>query len=454
MTNIKVFTNKNLQIIFLLIIFFLSFQTSLNASTKFSERIEEYTLPNNLKVILLEDRRNPIIISSIWYKVGSSYEKTGITGISHILEHMMFKGTKKIKSGEFSKTVKKLGGTENAFTGRDFTGYYQKIHKSHIEKCLEMESDRMKNLIFNGNDFEKELNVVKEERRLRVEDRPISKAFERTLIQLFGYHGYGIPIVGTMDDLENIKLGDVENWYNHFYSPSNATLILAGNFENIEIKKLIEKYFLNNKNNQPALKLNKNAVSKFNFKEIELRESISNPTVLISFVQPKFDNNNRLEHYKMELLLELMDGGNSSRFTKDLIDKKKIAIETFISFDTYPTNRNIISIGGIPRTNISAKDLKNEILLQFQNIVKEGITDKEFESLKSRLIANNTFKFDSLFGQVMSIGVLESKGIGWNILDHYLDDINRINKNDLIDIAKKYFINKDFVYTVIYPKES
>ena len=229
---------------------------------------------------------------------------------------------------------------------------------------------------------------------------------------------------------------------------------MAGNFENIEIKKLIEKYFLNIKNNQPSLKLNKNAVSKFNFKEIELRESISNPTVLISFVQPKFDNNNRLEHYKMELLLELMDGGNSSRFTKDLIDKKKIAIETFISFDTYPTNRNIISIGGIPRTNISAKDLKNEILLQFQNIVKEGITDKEFESLKSRLIANNTFKFDSLFGQVMSIGVLESKGIGWNILDHYLDDINRINKNDLIDIAKKYFINKDFVYTVIYPKES
>ena len=149
-----------------------------------------------------------------------------------------------------------------------------------------------------------------------------------------------------------------------------------------------------------------------------------------------------------------MDGGNSSRFTRNLVDKKKIAIETFISFDTYPINKNIISIGGIPRTDISTEELKNEILLQFQNIEQEGISDREFESLKSRLIASNTFKFDSLFGQVMSIGVLESKGIGWNTLDYYLDDINKITKNDLIDIAKKYFINKSFIYTVIYPKES
>ncbi|MEC9205757.1 MAG: pitrilysin family protein [Pseudomonadota bacterium] len=454
MTNIKVSITITLKIIFLFSIFFLLFTTSFSATVKFSDRIEEYVLPNNLKVILLEDKRNPIIISSIWYKVGSSYEEKGITGISHILEHMMFKGTEKTKSGEFSKIIKKLGGSENAFTGRDFTGYYQKVHKKYIEKCLEMESDRMTNLILREDDFQKELNVVKEERRLRVEDRPISKAFEKTLIQLFGYNGYGVPIVGTMDDLDNVKISDVKNWYDNFYSPDNAILILAGDFEKSNIKKLIDKYFSKIKNSKTTLKFKNNELNNLNFKKIELKESISNPTVLISFVQPKFNKNDRLEHYKMELLLELMDGGNSSRFTRNLVDKKKIAIETFISFDTYPINKNIISIGGIPRTDISTEELKNEILLQFQNIEQEGISDREFESLKSRLIASNTFKFDSLFGQVMSIGVLESKGIGWNTLDYYLDDINKITKNDLIDIAKKYFINKSFIYTVIYPKES
>jgi len=454
MISINPYATKKLKIIWITFIFFISFNTNSSTAIKFSDRIEEYTLPNKLKVILLEDKRNPLVISSIWYRVGSSHETEGITGISHILEHMMFKGTKKIKSGEFSKTIKNLGGRENAFTGRDFTGYYQRVHKKHLEKCLEMEADRMKNLILKQSDFEKELNVVKEERRLRVDDRPISKAFEKTLFQLFGFDGYGIPIIGTMKDLNNITLDHVQEWYKNFYSPNNATLILAGDIDKIKIKKLIEKYFSPIKSQKIALNLQRKEKTDMNFEDIQLKENISNPTILISFIQPKFDYNNRLEHYKMQLLLELLDGSNSSRFTKNLVDKKKVALETFASFDTYPINRNIISVGGIPRTKISTEVLKNEILLQFQDIVKEGVTDKEFESLKSRLVASNKFKFDSLFGQVMSIGVLEAKGINWDVLDHYLEDINKITKNDLVATAKKYFVNKDFVFTVIYPKES
>ena len=450
---IKIYLCKviKLKTIILLSLIFISFEAYSSAAVKFSNRIEVYSLPNKLKVILLEDKRNPIAISSIWYKVGSSYETKGKTGISHVLEHMMFKGTQKIKAGEFSKIIKKFGGSENAFTGRDFTGYYQKVNKIYLEKCLEMEADRMANLVLKQSDFEKELNVVKEERRLRVDDRPIPKAFEKILQQAFGYNEYGIPIIGTMDDLSNLELDDLQSWYKKFYTPENATLIIAGDIDKVAVKQLIEKYFLPIKNKDFTAKIDQLDNHKTNFDDIILKDSISNPTILISFIQPKFNRDDRLEHYKIDLLLELMDGGSSSRLTKNLVDKKKVALETFISSDTYPMNKNIIAIGAIPRKNISIETLRDEIFLEFKNIVEKGITDKEFESLKSRLSSSSIFKLDSLFGQVMRIGMLESKKIGWETLDYYIDDMNKITKNDLIDTAKKYFIDSDFIFTVIHP---
>ena len=453
---IKIYFNKILRhksIVFILVIL-LSTRVYPETSINFSDRIESYVLQNKLKVILLEDKRNPIVISSLWYKVGSSYETKGTTGISHILEHMMFKGTEKIKSGEFSKIIKNLGGTDNAFTGRDFTGYYQKVNKIHLEECLRMESDRMANLILRESDFVKERKVVQEERRLRVDDRPISKAFEKTLFQAFGYHGYGIPIIGTMEDIESIKLQDLKNWYKKYYSPENATLIIAGDFNVIETKKLVEKYFGTIKNNEPVTlnkEIEKHVIS---FKDIFLKDSVSNPTVLISFVQPKFNYNDRLEHYKIDLLLELIDGGSSSRLTKNLVDKKKIALETFISSDSYPIEKTIIAFGGIPRDGISVETFRDEIFLQFEDIVENGITDKEFKSLKSKLTSNSIYKLDSLFGQVMQIGTLESKKIGWETLDEYLNDIDQITKQDLVETARKHLLNKNFIFTVIYPNRS
>ena len=197
---------------------------------RFSDRIEEYTMDNGLKVILIEDNRSPVIVSSIWYRVGSSYEYSGVSGISHVLEHMMFKGTTNTSPGEFSKIIKEAGGSENAFTGRDFTGYYQKIHKDYLELCLKLESDRMSNLVFREDEFKKEVEVVKEERRLRTDDKPVSKVFEKIGLQAFGMKDYGIPIIGTMKDLSSIKISDLKKWYKNYYVPNNATLILAGNF--------------------------------------------------------------------------------------------------------------------------------------------------------------------------------------------------------------------------------
>ena len=291
---------------------------SAESSLKFSDRIEEYKLSNNLKVILIKDSRSPSVVSSIWYKVGSSYEYEGITGISHVLEHMMFKGTSNTQPGEFSKKIKEVGGSENAFTGRDFTGYYQKIHKDFLELSLKLESDRMSNLVFNENELKSEKEVVKEERRLRTDDQPISKVFEKIGIQALGMSGYGIPIIGTMKDIENINTDELKKWYFNFYVPNNATLIIAGDFDIDNTKELIQKYYGKiPSRNVKELATKKDYVLSYN--DIKVSDKVSEPLILLSFKNKSFDLKNKKEVYAMELLLELMDGSSASRFTKNLV---------------------------------------------------------------------------------------------------------------------------------------
>ena len=291
-------------------------------SMNFSDRSIDYSLSNGLKVVLIKDTRSPIVVSSIWYKVGSSYEREGISGISHILEHLMFKGTKTMKPGEFSRKIKQIGGSENAFTGRDFTGYYQKVHKDYLELCLELESDRMNNLIFVQDEVSKEIEVVKEERRLRTDDQPISKLFEKINNQIFGMTRYGIPIVGTMDDIGSIKISDLKEWYDNYYTPSNATVIIAGDIDFIKTKKMIEKHY-GQIEDRKVIRSVDSINHKISYKDILVRDKVSQPIVLMSYKHEPFSDDNKKEMYALELLFELMDGSNSSRFTKNLVDKKK-----------------------------------------------------------------------------------------------------------------------------------
>ena len=423
---------------------------SAESSLKFSDRIEEYKLSNNLKVILIKDSRSPSVVSSIWYKVGSSYEYEGITGISHVLEHMMFKGTSNTQPGEFSKKIKEVGGSENAFTGRDFTGYYQKIHKDFLELSLKLESDRMSNLVFNENELKSEKEVVKEERRLRTDDQPISKVFEKIGIQALGMSGYGIPIIGTMKDIENINTDELKKWYFNFYVPNNATLIIAGDFDIDNTKELIQKYYGKiPSRNVKELATKKDYVLSYN--DIKVSDKVSEPLIFLSFKNKAFDLKNKKEVYAMELLLELMDGSSASRFTKNLVDTKKIALNTFISFDSYSREENLITIGGSPRTAIDPNILKKAIFDEFHSFIKNGLLDDELSNTKSRLLASNIYKFDSVFYQAMQVGMLETKGFNWKLLDEYIEDINNVTESDLVNVAKK-IVNNNYIYSLIEPK--
>ena len=430
----------------------ISFFSSVQSEIKFSDRVESYTLSNGLKVVLIEDKRSPSVVNSIWYKVGSSHEASGKTGISHVLEHMMFKGTKTLKPGEFSSIVKKMGGTENAFTSKDYTGYFQKIHTTDLERCIELESDRMKNLRLDENELRSEIEVVKEERRLRTDDNPVSKTFEKIMINAYGMNEYGIPIIGTMQNLGSISKNDLENWYKLHYQPKNAIVIIAGNFNADQVKGYIQKYYGRYENNKSSIKPN-NKIEFSTKTSFDVYDKVSKPIVFLSFKKPKFDKNRIRELYALDLFIEIMDGGYSSRLTKNLVDNQKVALDIFLSNDTYNQYPNLIIIGGTPRGKISPKELKLKILEQLSNESINSVTERELVNAKARIKANNIYKFDSVFYQAMQVGMLETKDIGWENLDNYNSIIESISLDEVKESASKYFLNNKVFTAILRPEK-
>jgi len=430
----------------------ISFFSSVQSEIKFSDRVESYTLSNGLKVVLIEDKRSPSVVNSIWYKVGSSHEASGKTGISHVLEHMMFKGTKTLKPGEFSSIVKKMGGTENAFTSKDYTGYFQKIHTTDIERCIELESDRMKNLRLDENELRSEIEVVKEERRLRTDDNPVSKTFEKIMLNAYGMNEYGIPIIGTMQNLGSISKNDLENWYKLHYQPKNAIVIIAGNFNSDLVKGYIQKYYGRYENNKSSIKPN-NKIEFSTKASFDVYDKVSKPIVFLSFKKPKFDKNRIRELYALDLFIEIMDGGYSSRLTKNLVDIQKVALDIFLSNDTYNQYPNLIIIGGTPRGKISPEELKLKILEQLSNESINSVTERELANAKARIKANNIYKFDSVFYQAMQVGMLETKDIGWENLDNYNSIIESISLDEVRESASKYFLNNKVFTAILRPEK-
>ena len=442
----------NIIFIISVLLILISFFSSVQSEIKFSDRVESYTLSNGLKVVLIEDKRSPSVVNSVWYKVGSSHEASGKTGISHVLEHMMFKGTKTLKPGEFSSIVKKMGGTENAFTSKDYTGYFQKIHTTDLERCIELESDRMKNLRLDENELRSEIEVVKEERRLRTDDNPVSKTFEKIMINAYGMNEYGIPIIGTMQNLGSISKNDLENWYKLHYQPKNAIVIIAGNFNADKVKGYIQKYYGRYENNKSSIKPN-NKIEFSTKASFDVYDKVSKPIVFLSFKKPKFDKNRIRELYALDLFIEIMDGGYSSRLTKNLVDNQKVALDIFLSNDTYNQYPNLIIIGGTPRGKISPEELKLKILEQLSNESINSVTERELVNAKARIKANNIYKFDSVFYQAMQVGMLETKDIGWENLDNYNSIIESISLDEVKESASIYFLNNKVFTAILRPEK-
>ncbi len=415
----------------------------------------ESILENGMKIIVREDHRAPVVASQVWYRIGSTYEYDGITGVSHVLEHMMFKGTKKLKPGDFSEIIAANGGSDNAFTSHDFTGYHQRIASDRLEICLELEADRMRNVIFLQEEFNKELAVVQEERRWRVDNKPKSKLFEQFYATAFLSSPKRIPVIGWMGDLESLEMKDAADWYKQWYAPNNATLVVVGDVDSNEVIKLAEKYFAKLKPSDIKPPKLRPEIAQMGERRIKLYGQTASPYMIMGYKTPVLvGNKDKVKDiYALDVMSAILDGGSSARIAKNMLRGTEIAADAGTSFDPFDRLSGLFLFAGTPSEGVKPEQLEQAFKSEIKDLQETPVTSKELERVKAQVIASKVFERDSMFYTGMQIGMLDSVGLDWRILDTYVDDIRSITAEDVQRVAKEYFDSSQLTVATLWPEQ-
>lgn len=430
----------------LLIGTFMSVAVAEPASTR------EFILDNGLKLIVKPDRRAPVVVSQVWYKVGSSYEYDGVTGVSHALEHMMFKGTRKHAPGEFSRIIAGQGGRENAFTGRDYTAYFQQLERSRLAISFELEADRMRNLLLPEDEFLKEIEVVKEERRLRTEDNPQALAFEQLSATAFTASPYRIPVIGWMDDLEHMTVADLREWYRKWYAPNNATLVVVGDVEPDAVYRLARKHFGRVKRGEvPALKPRVEPEQRGE-RRVTVRAPARVPSLLMGYKTPTLMTAPEdWEPYALEVLAGILDGGDSARLSRHLVRGDRVASGAGASYSLASRMEDLFVLSGTPAQGRSIAELEAALRAQVARLQDEPVSDAELARVKAQVVAEDVYQRDSQFYQAMIIGILETVGLDWRIADEYVARVEAITAEQVREVARRYLIDDRLTVAVLEP---
>lgn len=418
-----------------------------------AETVYEHTLDNGLKILVKPDRRAPILISQVWYKVGSSYEYGGVTGVSHLLEHMMFKGTERLAPGEFSRIIAENGGEENAFTGRDYTAYFQSLANDRLEIAFELEAERMRNLALDASEFAKELEVVKEERRTRTDDDPQSLAFERFNAVAYVASPYRIPVIGWAGDLEQADVEDLRDWYRLWYAPNNATLVVAGDVDPQEVVRLAEKHFgplaperIRPPKTQPE-------PEQIGQKRLRVQAPAQEPYLLMGFKAPALaDADDAWEPYALEVLSSVLDGGNSARFSRELVRGSQVAASASTSYSAFGRLPGLFMLSGVPAKGQTVEQLEAALLAQVERVQVELVDEQEMERVRNQLIAAKVYELDSLFYQAMILGQLETVGLGWELAETYVDQLAAVTPEQVRAVAQKYLVPEKLTVGILDPQ--
>ncbi len=416
------------------------------------EAVQSFTLSNGLKILVIENHRAPVVVSQIWYKVGASYEHDGITGVSHVLEHMMFKGTETHPSGEFSEIVAANGGDENAFTSQDYTAYFQKIANDRLELCLELEADRMRNLVLEEKDFLKEVEVVKEERRLRTDDKPTALTYERFNAVAYTNSPYRRPIIGWMEDLDTLTIEDVRSWYKTWYAPNNATLVVAGDVQAGDVFRLAKQYFGQLSVSEiPETKPRREA-KQYGTQRLTVEVPAKIPYLVMGYKAPVYGQvEDKWEVYALEVLAGVLDGGDSARLSKNLVRGQQIASSAGASYGMTGRHETLFVLSAIPNDEV-AIDVIEFALREEVNVLKTQLADeKELQRIKAQVVAEQVFMQDSTFYQAMEVGTLETIGLPWQLKDEYVENILAVTAEQVKQVANKYLTDDRLTVAVLDP---
>ncbi len=415
--------------------------------------VHEAVLDNGMKVLVKEDHRAPIVTSQVWYKIGSSYEYGGITGISHALEHMMFKGTEQHPSGRFSEIISANGGQDNAFTGRDYTAYYQNLASDRLQVSFELEADRMRNLTLPADEFAKEIEVVKEERRMRTEDKPTSLTYEKFNATAYEASPYRNPIIGWMSDLDTMQVDELRDWYRRWYAPNNATLVVTGDVDPEQVLALAREHFgpLEREHTTPP----KPRVEppQEGVKRVLVKAPAREPYLVMGYKTTNLGGPGEpWEPYALEMLSEVLDGGSSARFSRRLVRGNQVAASAGAAYSAYTRLPAMFIFKGSPAKGRELAELEQGLRAEIEQVKTELVSEQELERVRHRVIASKVFEQDNVFYQAMQLGLLETIGLDWRLADQYVQRMGEVTAEQVRAVARKYFTEDGLTVAVLDPQ--
>jgi zinc protease len=412
----------------------------------------EKTLSNGLRVIVREDHRAPTVVAMVWYRAGSMDEVNGKTGVAHVLEHMMFKGTKAVGPGEYSRIIAAAGGRDNAMTSRDFTAYHAQLHKSQLELALKLEADRMANLQLTDEEFAKEIKVVMEERRLRTEDRAGGQLFEQLMATALKANPYRTPTVGWMSDLENMRAEDAREWYDRWYAPNNAVLVVVGDIAASEVFTLAEKYFGGIRAKTLPPRKPQDEPAQAGERRVTVKAPAELPSVVMAWPVPMLrDPAKDWEPYALEMLTGILDGNGAARLSK-LVREDKIATGVDASYDSAARGPGLFMLSGTPVAGRSATEVEQALKREVKRIADEGVTEEELRRMRAQVTAAQVYQRDSMFYQGMQIGLLEMAGLPYQSVDLQLDRLRAVTAAQVQEVARKYFTDDQLTVATLDPQ--
>jgi zinc protease len=418
----------------------------------YAQQGQEFMLKNGMKVIVKEDRRAPTVAHMVWYRTGSTDEVNGTTGVAHALEHMMFKGTKTLKAGEFSRRVAALGGRENAFTNKDYTAYYQQIEKSKLEQVMALEADRMANLVFDKDEFSREIQVVMEERRWRTDDQPIALVYEALNATAFNAHPYHHPVVGWMSDLQNMTVQDAKAWYDRWYAPNNATMVVTGDVDAKRVVALAERYFGKIHRKELPHTKPQDEPQQLGIRRVTVKAPAENPYVVLAFKTPTLRNVDKdMESHALDVLAGILDGYDNARLTARLVRTDRVANNVGASYTNVERGPSLFLLDGTPSNGTTTEQLEKLLRAEVDRIAREGVSEEELKRVKTQLIAGQIYKRDSIFEQAMEIGVMEMSGLSHRDIDRIIEKLKEVTPAQVQAVAQKYFLDDNLTVATLVP---
>jgi zinc protease len=434
----------------------ISAQTTAIATPESSHsKTYEETLPNGLKVIIREDHRTPVVMTEVWYKVGSSDENSDETGLSHALEHMMFKGTAKVPNDEYTRLNTHFGGETNAFTTANYTGYYQLYPANRLGLALEMEADRMQNLKLKESDFTPEMQVIMEERRMRTDDNPQALANERFRMMTYPTSPLRYPTIGYMKSIKKLKLDALKRWYHTWYTPNNAVLVIVGDVTPNDAMKQVKQYFGSVPQRPVPSRSDVDEFMHIGERNMTIHAAVQVPTVALAWNVPSLTTADKPEDaYALSLASEVLDGGLSARLETRLVRKQQILAGVSSNYDLFGRGGSLFTISAVPAQGHTLTEARAAILNEIEKLKTDPITADEMARVKINQRAGLVFNQDSIAGQAQVIGELEVANLSYKLMDELPDNLNALSVKNVQDAAKRFLTMDSLSTLYLEPLES